>query len=108
MLKKILALATSTAMLVANAAAYALNDARAAVRTVTGAGTPSTAVHDGNPGVPDGRSILPSIPPLPPEPAARKPATRPAVSPASAGRKITKARAHGKKAAHRKARKTPR
>ena len=62
MLKKMLALAATTAMLGANAAAYAINTARAAVRSVTG--SPAAGEEPGR-----GTSIQPSIPPMPPEPA---------------------------------------
>lgn len=62
MLKKIMALATTTAMLGANAAAYALNTARAAVRTVTGA---TAAGDEAKSGPVDGKSILPTIAPMP-------------------------------------------
>lgn len=63
MLKKMMALAATTAMLGANAAAYAINSARAAVRSVTG--SPSAGEEPGR-----GTSIQPSIPPMPAEPAA--------------------------------------
>src|SRR6476620_4037388 len=79
MLKKIMALAATTAMLGANAAAYALNTVRTAVRTVTGAsndtaptsglknsGTTVTA-PDATRHPVDGKSIQPSIPPFPKE-----------------------------------------
>ena len=62
MLKKMMALAATTAMLGANAAAYAINSARAAVRGVTG--SPSAGEEPGR-----GTSIQPSIPPMPAEPA---------------------------------------
>ena len=61
MLRKLLALATTTAMLGANAAAYAVNSVRAAAKSVTG----SPAAEE-NPQRVDGRTIQPSIPPLPP------------------------------------------
>lgn len=60
MLKKMMALAATTAMLGANAAAYAINSARAAVRSVTG--SPSAGEEPAR-----GTSIQPSIPPMPPE-----------------------------------------
>ena len=62
MLKKMMALAATTAMLGANAAAYAINSARAAVRSVTG--SPAAGEEPGR-----GTSIQPSIPPMPAEPA---------------------------------------
>ena len=67
MLKKVMALAATTAMLGVNAAAYALNTARSAVRSVTG-----SPAGEENPGGKIGTSIQPSIPPMAAEAPARK------------------------------------
>ncbi len=69
MLKKIIALAASTVMLGANAAAHAINSARAAVKGITGPAQADAAPVGKK--VADGRDILPSIPPLPPEVEAK-------------------------------------
>jgi hypothetical protein len=77
MLRKLLALAATTAMLGANAAAYAITSARAAVKSITGASTPEE-----NPPRVDGRTIQPSIP----EPPERPPVVRKVSTKASAGK----------------------
>jgi hypothetical protein len=91
MLKKILALATTTAMLGAHAAAYALNTARAAVRTVTGAAAPG---NEEKAAPFDGRKVLPSIPPMPDAapPKTRARATSAARKPSGHKANRTKAR----------------
>ena len=66
MLKKILALAASTAMLGANAAAQAITSVRAAVK---GVGAPAGGEDDKRSAI--GTSIQPSIPPMPPEPVKK-------------------------------------
>ena len=66
MLKKMMALAATTAMLGANMAAFAISSARAAVRSVTG--SPAAGGEDKEP---RGTSIQPSIPPMPTEPVQK-------------------------------------
>jgi hypothetical protein len=76
MLRKLMALAATTAMLGAHAAAYAVTSARAAVQSITGA-----SASEENPPRIDGRTIQPSIP-EPPEraPVARKVSTKASAS----------------------------
>jgi len=107
MLKKMMALAASTAMLGANAAAYAIVSVRTAVKNVTGAG------EAGEPGPATGTSIQPSIPPMPPEAehkaaprkaAAHKVATHKVAAHKAGARKASAAKAQHAKVTHRKAR----
>ena len=60
MLKKLITLAATTAMLGANVAAHAVDTARSAVKSLTAA----AASEEAKPG--DGTKIQPSIPPMPP------------------------------------------
>ena len=90
MLKKVMALAATTAMLGVNAAAYALTTARAAVKSVTG----SPAGEREDSGTKVGTSIQPSIPPMPatPERPARKAATRAGRTKGASAHKIAAAK----------------
>ena len=106
MLKKLITLAATTAMLGANVAAHAVDTARSAVKSLTAA----AASEEAKPG--DGTKIQPSIPPMPPmekaQPVPRKgPDTKETVhkaTKATKAGKATKARARASKAAHRKTR----
>lgn len=109
MLKKLITLATTTALLGANAAAYAIESARAAVRSVTGA--PSAGEEPKVvPG--DGRTIQPSIPPMPPEPEHKAVTPRAKAAPKVAAHKTSRAKKTPAKsttaASRKKARKHPR
>ncbi len=109
MLKKLMALAASTAMLGANVAAHAINTARAALKSATG----SPAAGDaGKERAGDGRNILPSIPPLPPmavpKPAAPKPAARKSGASKGTAHKISKSRNQGVKPTRRTKKKSAR
>lgn len=87
MLKKIIALAASTAMLGANAAAQALNSVRTVAKNMIG-----VAGEEPKPG--DGRNILPSIPPMAPEEKAR-PATHKSTGTKAVAPKASKAKSAG-------------
>lgn len=114
MLKKLMALAASTAMLGANAAAHVIGTARAALKS---AGGSAAAGDAGKERAGDGRNILPSIPPLPPmaaperaapKPAAPKPAARKSGGSKGTAHKISKARDQGVKPTRRTKKKSAR
>ena len=99
MLKKMMALAATAAMLGANAAAYAIITARTAVKNVTGdAG--------GEAGPASGTNIQPSIPPMaaePPHPEARaKGAVHKVSAHKASAHKGAAAKAQRRKSGHRK------
>lgn len=97
MLKKMMALVASTAMLGANAAAYAIITARTAVRNVTGAG------DKGEAGPAIGTNIQPSIPPMPPEPERKAASGRAGPHKVSA-HKVAAAKSQLVRSGHRKVR----
>lgn len=104
MLKKMMALAATTAMLGANAAAHAINGALAAVRNVT----ESLAAGDEEKGrAASGTNVQPSIPPLPAE-SAPKAAPRKAGPQKVAAHKSDNARNQRGKPARKKVRKNSR
>lgn len=110
MLKKIMALAATTAMLGANAAAHAINTARAAIKSATGSG-PVAAGDEAKDRAGDGRNILPSIPRPPPlaEPqrvAPRHVARKTGNAGKGAAHKASKARVKGTAASRKKKKST--
>jgi len=96
MLKKMMALAASTAMLGANAAAYAIVSARTAIKTVTGAGESAEPAS--------GTNVQPSIPPMPPEAEHKAAAPRKPGAHKPSARKVSAAKTQHAKVAHRKTR----
>ncbi len=100
MLKKLMAFATTTALLGANAAAYALNTARAAVRTVTG----PAAAGDGekNAAPADGRTVLPTIPRMTESAPPKTPSRATSSSHRPSSQKANRVKARGQKSQRKK------
>lgn len=103
MLRKILALAASTAMLGANAAAQAITSVRVAVK---GVGAPAAGEDDKRSAI--GTSIQPSIPPMPPEPVKKVAAHKesPKATVHKAGHKVAAAKSTSQRTARRKSKAT--